>query len=211
MELIYLARPDSIIDGVEVYSFRRELGRVLAKNFEHKVDCVVGVPETALPYALGFSEEVGARLELGFVATGARRRSALQLNPLEKIVAIQLKMSPVKSVFRGKRVAVIDDSLVTGSTVKTVVQILRNRVGAKEVHVLIASPPIVGECPYGVLALKREELLAANLDRETTLKYIEADSLTWIPLKAFTEVAKKFGLNMCARCFGVERLVGGGA
>ncbi|RLG84610.1 MAG: amidophosphoribosyltransferase [Thermoprotei archaeon] len=208
MEMVYLARPDSTIGGVEVYRFRRELGRALAREFSGEADVVVGVPETALPYAVGFAEGTNTPLELGFVATGCRSRSALKLGPVEKLVAIQLKMSPVKGVFRGKRVAIVDDSLVTGSTVKTVVQILRNRVGAREVHVLIASPPIVAGCPYGVLALRREELLAANLDRETTLRYTEADSLTWIPLEALEEVASRYGLRLCARCFGIDRVVG---
>ncbi len=202
LEPIYLCRHDSVIDGVEVYSFRKALGEALARLFDKEIDSVVGVPETALPYAVGFSQVLGKKLEIGFVATGTRARSALRQDVLDKVIAIQLKMNPIKSVFEGKRVAVIDDSLVTGATAKTIVQILRNRLGAREVHLLIASPKITRECPYGGPIASREELLAANLDDDTILKYIEADTLSWIPLNVLEETAKKHGIHLCTQCLG---------
>ena len=209
LELIYLSRPDSIIDDVNVYMFRKRLGEELARVFDKDVDAVVGVPETALPYALGFAEASGKKLELGFVSTGHRQRSALKTDPAEKIIAIQLKMNPVKNVFKGKKVAIIDDSLVTGATVKTVVQLLRNKVGAKEVHVLIASPKILGGCPYRIFMLEKKELLAAQLDDDLALKYVEADSVTWIPLDVLRKVAKEFRIPLCSRCFGINGFSGG--
>ena len=204
LELVYMARPDSIIDGVEVYAFRRRLGEKLAEVFRGDVDVVIGVPETAIPYAVGLAQALGKRFELGFVSTGTRVRSALKVNPIDKLAAIQLKMNPIRGVFVGKRVALVDDSLVTGSTAKTVVQILRNRVGAKEVHLLLASPKIVCECPHGLPLPSREELLAANLDDDLALKYVEADSITWIPTDILENTAREFGINICLSC-----LVGG--
>ena len=206
LELVYMARPDSTIDGVEVYEFRRRLGERLAEVFRGDVDVVVGVPETAVPYAVGLAQALGKRFEVGFVSTGSRTRSALKVNPVDRLATIQLKMNPVRGVFVGKRVALVDDSLVTGSTAKTVIQILRNRVGAKEVHLLLASPKIVRECPHGLPLPGREELLAANLDDDLALKYVEADSITWIPTEVLEGTAREFGVNLCLSC-----LEGGGA
>ena len=206
LELVYMARPDAVIDGVEVYAFRRRLGEELAKVFDKDVDVVIGVTETAIPYAIGLAQALGKKFELGFVSTGSRARSALRADPLDRLAAIQLKMNPVRSVFVGKRVAIVDDSLVTGATAKTVVQILRNRVGAKEVHLLLASPKIVRECPHGLPLPSREELLAANLDDELALKYVEADSITWIPTDALENAAREFGVSLCLTCLeGGER------
>jgi len=206
LELVYMARPDAIIDGVEVYAFRRRLGEKLAEVFDKDVDVVIGVPETAIPYAIGLAQALGKRFELGFVSTGSRARSALKADPLERLAAIQLKMNPVRGVFVGKKVAIVDDSLVTGATAKTVIQILRNRVGAKEVHLLLASPKIVRECPHGLPLPSREELLAANLDDDLALKYVEADSITWIPTDALESTAEEHGISLCLSCLeGGER------
>ncbi len=205
LELVYMARPDAVIDGVEVYEFRRRLGERLAKVFDKNVDVVIGVPETAVPYAIGLAHALGKKFELGFISTGSRVRSALKTDPLDRLVAIQLKMNPVRSVFVGKKVAIVDDSLVTGATAKTVIQILRNRVGAKEVHLLLASPKIVRECPHGTPLPNREELLAANLDDDLALKYVEADSITWIPTDTLGQTASEFGVSLCLSC-----LEGGG-
>uniref|UniRef100_A0A7C2ZN51 Amidophosphoribosyltransferase n=1 Tax=Ignisphaera aggregans TaxID=334771 RepID=A0A7C2ZN51_9CREN len=165
-ELLYLARHDAIVEGVSVYEFRKSLGRELATTFDKDVDAVMGVPETAIPYALGLSNAIGKPFELAFVATGSRSRSMLRADPREKLIAIHLKMNPVRSSLEGKRIALVDDSMVTGATAKTVSQILRYRIGVEEIHLLIASPPLVTSCPYNVMKLNIESLLAANLSKD---------------------------------------------
>jgi amidophosphoribosyltransferase len=203
-ELLYLARHDAIVDGVSVYEFRKHLGRELAKYLESDVDVVVGVPETALPYAIGFAEVIKKPFEMAFMATGGRRRSMLFSDPFEKIVSIHLKMNPIRGVLEGKRVALVDDSMVTGSTIKTVSQILRFRVGVPEVHLFIASPPLIMPCPFSVLRLDMKGLLAANLSQSLARDYLEVDSLHWLSKEDVDRVASRFGLKLCGKCFGVD-------
>lgn len=203
-ELLYLARHDAVVDGVSVYEFRKRLGEELAKTFDKDVDVVVGVPETALPYAIGFSNAIGRPFELAFVATGGRVRSMLKIDPREKIIAVHLKMNPIRSSLDGKRIALVDDSMVTGSTVKTVSQILRYRIGVDEIHLLIASPPLISSCPYCVLKLNTETLLAANLTKEMAEKYLEVDSLHWLRIESINSVARMFKLSLCGKCFGTH-------
>ncbi|MEM1646518.1 MAG: amidophosphoribosyltransferase [Ignisphaera sp.] len=203
-ELLYLARHDAVVDGVSVYEFRKLLGVELAKNLDKDVDLVVGVPETALPYAIGFAQRIGKPFELAFAATGGKRRSMLLGDPFEKIVAIHLKMNPVKSVLEGRRVALVDDSMVTGSTMKTISQILRFRVGVKELHIFIASPPLISVCPFNVVKLDVQNLLAANLSSELAKNYLEADSLYWLSKEDVDSVASRYGLKLCGRCFGID-------
>jgi amidophosphoribosyltransferase len=202
-EFLYLARHDAIIDGVSVYLFRKLLGKELAKHIESEVDVVVGVPETALPYAIGFAEAIEKPFEMAFVTTGGRKRSMLYSDPFEKLVAIHLKMNPIRSALEGKRIALIDDSMVTGSTIKTVSQILRFRVGVPEIHLFIASPPLVAQCPFNVMKLDMKSLLAANLSESLAKDYLEVDSLHWLSKEDVNGVVSRFGLKLCGRCFGV--------
>ncbi|MEM1595505.1 MAG: phosphoribosyltransferase family protein, partial [Ignisphaera sp.] len=169
-----------------------------------EVDVVVGVPETALPYAIGFANSIQKAFDMAFVATGGRRRSMLASDPFEKIVAIHLKMNPIRSSLEGKRIAIVDDSMVTGSTMKTVSQILRFRVGVKEIHLFIASPPLVHGCPYNVMRLDVQNLLAANLSKELAKSYLEVDSLHWLSKEDVDRVARRFGIRFCGKCFGVD-------
>jgi len=199
-ELLYLSRPDSDIDGINVYEFRKRLGEELAKVFRGKIDLVVPVPETATPYAIGFAQALNKRFEMGFVSTGSKVRSALRLDPLERLIAIQLKMNPIKNVLSGKSVALIDDSIVTGLTMKTLAQILRNRIGVRELHIVIASPKLVNECPFNILPYKRQELLASNVNEEDFVKVLEADSVTWLDLNILRNVSQEFNINPCINC-----------
>jgi len=200
-EYIYMARHDSILDDIDVYDVRKSLGLELGRRFSHDIDVVVGVPETALPYALGFAKALGKDVDLGFIATGSRIRTAVKGDPHERLIGIQLKLSPIRTVFRGRRVAVVDDSLVRGLTIKNVIQLLRNKVGAKEVHVVIGSPKIMFGCPYGMDVPPRDELLAANLDDDLASKFVEADSITWLSVDDVTKIFRSYGVNVCLGCF----------
>jgi len=203
-ELLYMARHDSIVDGINVYKFRKVLGHALAENLDADVDIVVGVPETAIPYAIGLAQAINKPFEIGFVSTGKHMRSALRVDPLQKLIAIHLKMNPVVHVLEGKKIALVDDSMVTGATMKTVSQILRYRVGVEELHVVIASPPLIRGCPYKLMPIDVKSLLAANLDTENAVKYLEVDSLTWIKPKVMSKVARIFNVKLCGKCFGID-------
>ncbi len=208
-ELLYTARHDAILNGVAVYEFRKSLGRELSKLLASEVDVVVGVPETATPYAIGLSQATGKPFEVAFVPTAARSRSMMKLNPLERLVAVHLKLNPVRSSLEGRRVAVVDDSMVTGATMRSVSQMLRLRVGVKEVHLLIASPKLVHSCPYSVFELNQDHLIATNLDEEHSRAYLEVDSLAWLDLESVERVSRTFHCSLCGYCFGRESLGGG--
>ncbi|PUA34040.1 MAG: hypothetical protein B7O98_01105 [Zestosphaera tikiterensis] len=200
-ELLYLARPDSIVDGVSVYEFRKRVGAEVGKAFKNEVDVVVGVPETALPYALGFSQSVGKPVELALIPTGSRSRSMLKVDPMEKVVAIHMKMNPVKKVLEGRKVALVDDSMVVGSTMKAAVQLLRSEVGVDEIHLVVASPPIVSTCPYKLFNLNMERLLAANLTKDLAVKYLDVDSLNWVDAGVLSSVVRNYNIKLCGKCF----------
>lgn len=207
-ELLYLLRHDSYVNGVSVYEFRKTLGGELGKHLKNPVDVVVGIPETAIPYAVGLSQATGARYELGFVTTVKRVRSMLKKSLREKMIAIHLKLNPIRAALEGKSVAVVDDSMVTGSTLKTVSQILRHRIGVSEIHMFIASPRILNSCPYGVVNFDDSSLIAANLDSSSIEKFLEVDSISWLRNGDVHKVSKKFGMRFCGLCLGAESIGG---
>jgi len=208
-ELLYTARHDAVVDGVAVYKFRKSLGWELSKLLASEVDVVVGIPETATPYAIGLTQATGKPFEVAFVPTAARSRSMMKLDPLERLVAVHLKLNPVRSSLEGRRVAVVDDSMVTGATMRSVSQMLRLRVGVREIHLLIASPRLVRNCPYSVFELSQDHLIAANLDYESIRAYLEVDSLAWLDLESVERVSRTFHCNLCGFCLGRESLGGG--
>ncbi len=201
-EYVYIARPDSVVDGVPIYLYRRRAGERLAKIHDVDVDVVVGVPETALPYAVGYAEAKGARLELGFVSSIGRARTGLMEDVEERLILIYLKLNPVKGVFEGKRVAVIDDSLVTGITLKTVSRLLRLRYGATEVHVAIGSPLVRARCPHRLVPWDEAKLAAANLSEEQIRYVLEADSFASLPLEEALSILAEWGVKPCTACMG---------
>jgi len=202
-EYIYMARPDSYVDGVSVYEFRRAMGERLAQLHSVSIDAVVGVPETALPYAVGYAEAAGARLELGFVSTIGRIRTAVAgLDQRERMMALSLKLNPVPSVFEARRVAIVDDSVVTGLTLKTVVQRLRRLHGVREVHVAVASPKIIRTCPYRLQVLDEASLVARHLNDDQVRLVLDADSLVWLPLGEAVSWLNERGINPCTYCMG---------
>ncbi len=200
-EYVYMARHDSTLDNIDVYVVRKSLGNVLGRKFKGEVDVIVGIPDTSIPYAIGFANHLSKNIDLGFISTGVKVRTAIREDPLERMIGIQLKLNPIKSVFSGMRVALVDDSLVRGLTIKNITQVLRNKLGVKEVHVVIGSPKLVTNCPYGKVLAPKDELLAANLSDEDAVRYIEADSLTWLSVDEVIEVFKGFNVGLCSGCF----------
>ncbi|UXD21113.1 amidophosphoribosyltransferase [Ignicoccus pacificus DSM 13166] len=200
-EYIYNARPDSVIDGIEVYEVRERLGKRLAELYPRDVDTVVGVPETAIPFAIGYSKTSGKDYRLGFVPTGRKARTAIRPDLMERVIGVQLKLNPIRSTFRKKRVLIIDDSVVRGLTLKTVIQTLKNRVGVVSIDVLIGSPKIVAPCHYGVEVPPTDQLIAAKMSDEEIAKYIGARSIAWLPVEELPKIVGVPEEELCMACF----------
>lgn len=179
MEYIYFARPDSIIHGVTVHNARKQMGRLLAHEHPVDADMVIGVPNSSLSAASGYAEEIGLPYEMGLIKSQYVARTFIQPTQALREQGVHMKLSAVRGVVSGKRVAVVDDSIVRGTTSRQIVQMLRH-AGAKEVHLLIASPPFRFPCFYGIDISTRSELLAAHYSVEGMRQQIGADSLGFL-------------------------------
>jgi amidophosphoribosyltransferase len=199
-EYVYLARLDSKVNTLPVAKVRNSIGRELAKAHPAKADVVIGVPETALPIANGYSQESDLPQELGFVRTGENIRAALEPTQKERLVGVQLKLNPVKNAVEGKDVVLVDDSVVRGNTLRnTVLSLKRN--GAQRIHVRVGSPALVSPCPYGVEIPPRDELISSSLDEKELANNVGADSISFMTVE---ELRHAIGLprqNLCMRCF----------
>ena len=202
-EFIYFARPDSYIFGDWVYEVRKRLGRQLAREVAHKlnVDVVVPVPDSGIVPAIGFSKESGIPMELGLIRNHYVGRSFIQPTQELRDLKVLMKLSPVKAVLKDRRVAIVDDSLVRGTTARRIIKMLR-RAGAKEVHVLITSPPVKFPCFYGIDIPTREELIANSLSVEEIARHIDADSLHYLSVEGMLKAVK--GEGFCTACFTGE-------
>ncbi len=199
-EYVYLARLDSQVNTLPVAKVRNSIGRELARAHSVKADVVIGVPETALPIANGYSQQSGLPQEFGFMRTGENIRAALKPTQKERLVGVQLKLNPVKSAFEGKDVVLIDDSVVRGNTLRNTIVNLK-RDGAHQIHVRIGSPALISLCPYGVEIPPRDELISGNLDEKELENNVGADSLSFMTVE---ELQHAIGLprqNLCTRCF----------
>ncbi len=198
-ELIYFARPDSTIFGESVDRVRREAGRRLA--LEHpapNADVVFSVPDSSNAMALGFSEASGIKLEHGLIRNHYVGRTFIHPTQALRVAKVKIKFNPVRGVIEGKRVVVVDDSLVRGTTSRGLVQMIR-AVGAREVHLRLASPPITGPCHYGIDTPTREELIASTHSMDEIRDYLGVDSLGYLSLDGM--VAAAGGGPFCHACF----------
>ncbi len=198
MEFIYFSRPDSDIEGVNVHAFRKETGRILYREAPVDADIVVGVPDSSLSAAIGYSEESHIPYEMGLVKNKYVGRSFIAPSQSLRERAVMMKLSPVRSIVSGKRVVLIDDSIVRGTTSKKIIKQLRE-FGAKEIHVRIASPQIISPCFYGVDISTYGELISARHSLDEVCKIIGADSLAFISEKALFDVSKRY--ELCTACF----------
>ena len=180
-EYIYFARPDSNIQGVNVHTARKRMGAQLAREFKNQADIVVGVPNSSLSAAMGFAEESGLPNEMGLIKNQYVQRTFIQPTQELREQGVRMKLSAVSGVVKGKRVVMIDDSIVRGTTSRRIVKLLKE-AGATEVHVAIASPALAYPCFYGIDIQSREELIAANHTVEETCEIIGADSLTYLSI-----------------------------
>jgi len=185
-EYIYFARPDSIIDGKTVYNMRLEMGKQLAKETPSEVDLVLPVPDSGVPAAKGYAEGLGIPFEMGIVRNHYIGRTFIEPTQEIRDLKVRLKLSPIKDMIKGKRVAIVDDSLVRGTTSKQIVQILKE-AGAIEVHMRIASPEIKFPCRYGIDTATSKELISHSQIPEEIAKYIGADSLGFLSIEGLKE------------------------
>ncbi len=198
MEYIYFARPDSDIEGTNVHTFRKESGKLLWKEAPVDADIVVGVPDSSLSAAMGYSEASALPYEMGLIKNRYIGRTFIQPSQEMRDKGVKMKLSPVKSIVNGKRIVLIDDSIVRGTTSLRIVRMLRD-AGAKEVHVRIASPMIKYPCYYGVDISSRKELLCSNRSLDEARQMIEADSLAFLSQDALFEAGKR--ADLCLACF----------
>lgn len=199
MEYIYFARPDSKIEGCNVHSFRKESGRILYRQHPVEADIVVGVPDSSQSAAMGYSEESGIPLEVGLVKSRYIGRTFIQPTQELREMGVKMKLSAIREVVQGKRVVLIDDSIVRGTTSRRIVRMLRD-AGATAVHVRIASPPLTSPCFYGVDISDYDQLISANKNVEEVCAAIEADTLAFLDEESLLASAPG-RCDMCFACF----------
>ncbi|HWH27509.1 MAG TPA: amidophosphoribosyltransferase, partial [Mycobacteriales bacterium] len=199
-EYVYLARPDTSIAGRGVYTTRVEIGRTLAFEAPADADLVIPVPESGTPAAIGYAEQSGIPYGSGLVKNAYVGRTFIQPSQTIRQLGIRLKLNPLRDVIRGKRLVVVDDSIVRGNTQRALVRMLRES-GAVEVHVRIASPPVRWPCFYGIDFATRAELVAGSLDIEGVRRSIGADSLGYVSLDGLISASEQPRTRLCSACF----------
>ncbi len=199
-EFIYFARPDSMVFEKNVYPIRKALGRQLAREAPVEADVVIPVPDSGVPAALGYAEEAGIPFEMGLIRNHYVGRTFIEPQQAIRHFGAKVKLNPVKHFLRGKRVVVVDDSIVRGTTGQKIVTMLKN-AGAKEVHMRISSPPSISPCFYGIDTPSKRELIAANQSVEEIRDFLGADSLAYLSLKGLLQTVAPDGHRFCTACF----------
>lgn len=198
MEYIYFARPDSDIEGCNVHSFRKQTGKLLYEEHPVEADIVICVPDSGMSAAIGYSEASGIPLEMGLLKNAYVARTFIQPAQELRDIGVRMKLSPIRSIIQDKRVIVIDDSIVRGTTSRRIVRMLRE-AGAREVHMMISSPKYAWPCFYGIDTGTRDQLIGATNDEERICAFIGADSLHYLSEKALYAAAGRS--ELCTACF----------
>jgi amidophosphoribosyltransferase len=199
-EHIYFARPDSLVFGKSVYESRKAMGQQLARETAVDADIVIPVPDSGVPAALGYSLESGLPFELGIIRNHYVGRTFIQPHQSIRSFGVKIKLNPQSAVLKGKRVVVIDDSLVRGTTSQKIIGLIRQS-GAKEVHMRIACPPTTGPCFYGVDTPQKSQLIAAQQTLEQIRDFIGADSLGYLSIEGMFKSMAVSKQKFCAACF----------
>ncbi|MFC8846688.1 MULTISPECIES: amidophosphoribosyltransferase [unclassified Micromonospora] len=202
-EYVYIARPDATIAGRNVHAARVQIGRQLAKEHPVEADLVIPVPESGTPAAIGYAEESGITYGAGLMKNPYVGRTFIQPSQTLRQLGIRLKLNPLRENVRGKRLVVVDDSIVRGNTQRAIVRMLRE-AGALEVHVRISSPPVNWPCFYGIDFATRAELLANGLDNEGVRRSIGADTLGYVSLSGLIAATEQPRTRLCRACFDGE-------
>ena len=203
-EYIYFARPDSVIDGCSVHSSRLRAGAFLALEHPVQADIVIGVPDSGIDAAIGFSRQTGIPYGIGFIKNKYIGRTFISPGQKSREDKVKIKLNPIKETVSGKRVVLIDDSIVRGTTSARIVNLIRE-AGAKEVHVRISAPPFVNPCYYGTDIDSRDSLIACNHTTEEIAKIIGADTLGYLSVDNVKKIAQgEHCKGFCTGCFGSE-------
>jgi amidophosphoribosyltransferase len=198
-EFIYFSRPDSLYNGMTVYSYRKEMGKILAKESYVPADLVVPVPDSGIPAAIGFSEYSGIPLEMALMRSHYTGRTFIQPSQREREGAVKMKLLLIGDVIRNKRIILVDDSLVRGTTAKRIAEMFRNE-GAKEVHLRLSSPPIIFPCHYGVDIPSSKELVSHFYTPDEIARILGFDSVAFLSLEGLISILPDKGY--CGECFG---------
>ncbi|MDN5562504.1 amidophosphoribosyltransferase [Luteococcus japonicus] len=199
-EYVYLSRPDTLLQGRRIHNVRVKIGKLLAKEFPVDADLVIPTPESGIPAAIGFAAGSGIPYGLGLVRNAYVGRTFIQPSNAMRQMGIRMKLNPLPDVVKGKRIVVVDDTIVRGNTQRQVVAMLR-QAGAKEVHVRISAPPVEWPCFYGIDFATRDELIAPGMTIDEIAKSIGADSLGHISLDGLVKATHMPKENLCCACF----------
>ena len=199
-EYVYFSRPDSRVFNHTVYEIRKNLGRQLAREAGVTADIVIPVPDSGVPAALGFAEVSGIRYDTGLIRNHYVGRTFIEPEQSIRHFGVKIKLNPIRDVLEGKRVVVVDDSIVRGTTSQKIVKMIRH-AGAKEVHFRISSPPIISPCFYGIDTPTHKELIGSNHSLEEIRKYITADSLVYLSMEGMLAATPHKNDEYCTACF----------
>ncbi len=199
-EMIYFARPDSVVNDESLYSYRLRLGRQLAIESPTDVDLVVGVPDSGIPAAIGFSQESGIPYAEGLIKNRYVGRTFIQPTQSMRESGIRMKLNPLKDVLNGKRILIVDDSIVRGTTSRKLVKALRD-AGAVEVHMRISSPPVTHPCFYGIDTDSQDQLIAATKSVEEISAHLGVDSLSYLSWDGMLNQTEQDPESFCSACF----------
>jgi amidophosphoribosyltransferase len=205
-EFIYLARPDSRMDGRSIYNARVTMGKYLAKENRVDADIVIGVPDSGIAAAIGYAQESKIPFAEGLIKNRYIGRTFIQPSQAIRSLGVKLKLNPIREVVRGKKIIVIDDSIVRGTTSKQMIKLLRD-AGAREVHMRVSSPPILFPCFYGIDTPSKAELIASSMSVENVGKFLEADSLAYLSIRNLVDSISLPKGSLCLACLNGEYCV----
>ncbi len=202
-EFIYFARPDSVMDGRNLYHARVDMGRILAKEHPVKADYVIPVPDSGTPAAIGYASK--SKIPFSDVLVKNRYVGRTFIQPTQDIreLGVKLKLNPIKQVIKGKDIVLVDDSIVRGTTSRQIVKMLKD-CGARKVHMRVASPPIIGPCRFGIDTASKKELIASRMSVEEIRKYLGVDSLGYISLDGLQKAISLPGNPLCIGCLNLD-------
>jgi amidophosphoribosyltransferase len=199
-EHVYFSRPDSYVFGESVNEVRTQLGRTLAREAPVDADVVVPIPDSGVCAAIGYAEASGIPMRMGLIRNHYVGRTFIEPQQSIRHFGVRVKLNPVRSILEGKRVVLIDDSIVRGTTSRKIVRMVRG-AGAREVHMRISCPPTVSPCFYGVDTPRRSELIAATHTLEEIRKYLDADSIAYLSLEGLTDAVRGGKSKYCTSCY----------